>query len=1074
MPKRNDIKKILIIGSGPIIIGQACEFDYSGVQACKSLKEEDFEIILLNSNPATIMTDPDIADKTYIEPICYSSIKKILEIEKPDAILPTVGGQIALNSVIELDKRNILKNIKTEIIGITIKSIKKAEDRRLFHNSMRKIGLKTAKYGIANNEKDAMLVLENIGLPCIIRSSFVMGGDDSGIAYNKKKFIKICKNYFERFPYGKLSIDEFLFGWKEYEMEALRDKNGNCIIICSMENVDPMGVHTGDSITVMPAQTLTDKEYQIMRSATISVLKEIGINHGGSNVQFAINPKDGKLIVIEMNPRISRSSALASKATGFPIAKISAKLAVGYTLDELFNDITNNSVTASFEPSIDYIVTKIPRFNFEKFKGSKDRLNTSMKSVGEVMAIGRTQQESLQKALRSLEINADGLISKINLKSEKYLDILKNKLKYANSERIFYIADAFRVGLSISEIYNLTRIDVWFLNQIKELVKIEKKIISNGFEALSDINYLRYLKCKGFSDARIAYLVGSNESSIRKIRLENKICPVYKRVDTCAAEFITNTAYMYSTYEDECESYPNNITEKIIVLGSGPNRIGQGIEFDYCCVQAILTLKDNGYETIMINCNPETVSTDYDISDRLYFEPVTTENILDIIRIEKPYGIIVQYGGETPLKLSHELSKAGVRLIGISSNSIDQAENRIRFQKIIKEIGLKHPLNIILKDMNLAQKYADTIGYPIIMRPSYILGGKYIKIIYNKKDLKNYINSFKLYDNLNILMEKFLEYAKEVEIDMIYDGENIFFGSIVENIEYAGIHSGDSTCFLPPCTLSSNIQDSIFLQSKKIAFKLGIIGLINIQFIIKNNDIFVIEVNPRASRTVPFVSKAIGISLIRIATKVLIGKSLKEQKLIGKATPKYFAVKKSIFPFMKFINSNLELGPEMHSTGEVMGIGKTFEEAFIKAMMSAQYPTKRKGCVLLNINNKEKKSKIIDLLKIIKKIGFELDIDKNTSDILNKFGIKSKSINKHDFDYIKNKVERKKYSYIINTSKYKVITISAIKNKINFDTTINSSLATFKSILKYRESNDIISVQTIYKSLLKNKVKDVY
>ncbi|MGL5146437.1 MAG: carbamoyl-phosphate synthase large subunit, partial [Plesiomonas shigelloides] len=942
MPKRTDLKSILILGAGPIVIGQACEFDYSGAQACKALREEGYRVILVNSNPATIMTDPEMADATYIEPVQWQVVRKIIEKERPDAVLPTMGGQTALNCALDLERHGVLAEFGVEMIGATADAIDKAEDRRRFDQAMKKIGLDTARCGIAHSMEEAYGVQEQVGFPCIIRPSFTMGGTGGGIAYNREEFEEICTRGLDLSPTNELLIDESLIGWKEYEMEVVRDKNDNCIIVCSIENLDPMGIHTGDSITVAPAQTLTDKEYQLMRNASMAVLREIGVETGGSNVQFSVNPKDGRMIVIEMNPRVSRSSALASKATGFPIAKVAAKLAVGYTLDELMNDITGGRTPASFEPSIDYVVTKIPRFNFEKFAGANDRLTTQMKSVGEVMAIGRNQQESLQKALRGLEVGATGFDPKVNLDDADALTRIRYELKEAGSDRIWYLADAFRAGLSVDGVHNLTNIDRWFLVQIEELVRLEEKVAEVGFAGL-DADFLRVLKRKGFSDARLAKLVGVSETELRKLRYRHEIFPVYKRVDTCAAEFATDTAYLYSTYDEECESNPTN-RDKIMVLGGGPNRIGQGIEFDYCCVHASLALREDGYETIMVNCNPETVSTDYDTSDRLYFEPVTLEDVLEIVRVEQPKGVIVQYGGQTPLKLARALEAAGVPVIGTSPDAIDRAEDRERFQQAVNRLGLKQPKNATVTAMEQAVEQAKQLGYPLVVRPSYVLGGRAMEIVFDEVDLRRYFTTaVSVSNDAPVLLDCFLDDAIEVDVDAICDGQQVLIGGIMEHIEQAGVHSGDSACSLPAYTLSQEIQDVIRQQVEKLAFELCVRGLMNAQFAVKNNEVYLIEVNPRAARTVPFVSKAIGVPLAKIAARVMAGQSLAAQGVTREVIPPYYSVKEVVLPFNKFPGVDPLLGPEMRSTGEVMGVGNTFAEAFGKGLLGGNYKVPRQG-----------------------------------------------------------------------------------------------------------------------------------
>ncbi|BBI01129.1 carbamoyl phosphate synthase large subunit [Buchnera aphidicola (Nipponaphis monzeni)] len=1076
MPKRTDIKSILILGAGPIVIGQACEFDYSGTQACKALKEEGYKIILVNSNPATIMTDPDIANVTYIEPIHWKIIYEIIKKERPNAILPTMGGQTALNCALLLDQKGILSKFNVEMIGVTVEAIKNAEDRYLFQKSMKKINLKTAKCDIANNMQEALKIVSIIGLPCIIRPSFTMGGSGGGIAYNVEEFKNICTRGFVLSSNHQVLIDEFLIGWKEFEMEVIRDTQDNCIIVCSIENIDPMGIHTGDSITVTPAQTLTDKEYQLMRNSSIAVLKEIGIKSGGSNVQFAINPVNGQMVVIEMNPRVSRSSALASKATGFPIAKIVAKLSIGYTLDELVNDITKNScIPAAFEPTIDYIVTKIPRFNFEKFPGCNDRLTTQMKSVGEVMGIGRTFQESIQKAICSLEVGKTGLNSKIINFNEKAIRKIIYELKEAGPERIWYVADAFRSGMSIQEVHQLTYIDKWFLSQILELIVMETSIEKINLSKIS-FTTLKNFKRKGFSDCRLGELTNTNEKKIRELRQSFNLQPTYKRIDTCAAEFPTKTSYMYSTWEQECESKPSNNKNKIIILGSGPNRIGQGIEFDYCCIHASIALRENGFETIMINCNPETISTDYDISDRLYFEPIILENILNIVEIEQPLGVIIQYGGQTPLKLSNKLEKYGVPIIGTSPHSIDKAENRDKFQAIVKKLGLNQPLNASVFTFEEALEKISSIGYPIIIRPSYVLGGQFMKIIYDNRSLKDYFKNLECYKQKQlILIDQYITNAIEIDVDAICDGKQVFIGGIMEHVEGAGIHSGDSACSIPAYTISQNIQNNIKSQVKKLAFALSVIGLINVQFAIKNKVIYIIEVNPRASRTIPFISKAIGLPLAKIAALVMCGFSLLQQKIFKEIIPYYYFVKEAILPFNKFPNVNPILGPEMCSTGEVMGIGKNFSEAFAKALLAAQSNIKKNGRVLLSIHNDDKKN-VVNLAIKLKKFGFKIDATYGTAMILKKSGIYSRIVNKINecspnvYDRLKNG----EYNYIVDTisshtvsnkKSSQLICYFAIHYKVYFNTTINGAFATLMAINEIKTFN-VRSLQNIYKKNL--------
>ncbi len=976
MPKRTDIHSILIIGAGPIIIGQACEFDYSGAQACKALREEGYKVILVNSNPATIMTDPEMADVTYIEPITPAVVERIIAKEKPDALLPTMGGQTALNTSLDLHKSGVLAKYGVELIGANEHAIEKAEDRLKFKDAMTKIGLGSAKSGIAHSMEDALAVQKTVGFPTVIRPSFTLGGTGGGIAYNMDEFIAICKNGLELSPTHELLIEESLLGWKEFEMEVVRDKKDNCIIVCSIENLDPMGVHTGDSITVAPAQTLTDKEYQLMRNASIAVLREIGVDTGGSNVQFSINPKDGRMIVIEMNPRVSRSSALASKATGFPIAKVAAKLAVGYTLDELKNDITGGATPASFEPSIDYVVTKIPRFAFEKFKEADPHLTTQMKSVGEVMAMGRTFQESLQKALRGLEVGVDGF----NLKSVDP-DKIGEQISNPTPDRLWYVADAFGVGMTVDEVFELTAIDPWFLAQIKELVDLELAIEKRTLDSLKREELL-HLKRKGFSDRRLAYLLKTNQDAVRAVRHAHGVRPVYKRVDTCAGEFATNTAYMYSTYEEECEANPSG-KKKIMVLGGGPNRIGQGIEFDYCCVHAAMAMREDGYETIMVNCNPETVSTDYDTSDRLYFEPVTLEDVLEIVAKEKPVGVIVQYGGQTPLKLAKDLERCGVPIIGTTPDAIDIAEDRERFQKLLQEIGLKQPPNRTARDEASALKLAAEIGYPLVVRPSYVLGGRAMEIVHAPEDLERYMReAVKVSNDSPVLLDRYLNDAIEVDVDCLSDGTECVIGGIMEHIEQAGVHSGDSACSLPPYSLSNVLQNELRRQTVLMAKALKVVGLMNVQFAVKQEEgkdvVYVLEVNPRASRTVPFVSKATGRPLAKIAARCMAGQSLSSQGIKGEAIPPYFSVKEAVFPFNKFPGVDTILGPEMKSTGEVMGVGYTFAEAFEKSQLAASTRLPTEGRVFLSVKNTDK-AKVAEVAQILHSAGFKLVATKGTA-----------------------------------------------------------------------------------------------
>jgi carbamoyl-phosphate synthase large subunit len=1006
MPKRTDIKSILIIGAGPIIIGQACEFDYSGAQACKALREEGYRVILVNSNPATIMTDPEMADVTYIEPITWQMIAKIIERERPDALLPTMGGQTALNCALDLAREGVLNKFDVELIGATKKAIDKAEDREKFKAAMTRIGLASARSGIAHNLEQALDVQADIGFPAVIRPSFTLGGTGGGIAYNKDEFVEMCKRGLDLSPTRELLIEESLLGWKEFEMEVVRDKKDNCIIVCSIENVDPMGVHTGDSITVAPAQTLTDKEYQIMRDASIAVLREIGVDTGGSNVQFAVNPADGRLIVIEMNPRVSRSSALASKATGFPIAKVAAKLAVGYTLDELRNDITGGATPASFEPTIDYVVTKVPRFAFEKFKQADDRLTTQMKSVGEVMAIGRTFQESLQKALRGLETGVDGF----NLKTVDP-DKIGDELAYPRAERLWYVADAFGVGMSLEEVYQHTRIDPWFLAQIKEIVDTELAVEKRTLADLTR-DELRGLKRMGFSDRRLAHLLHAKEGDVRARRHVFGLRPVYKRVDTCAAEFSTQTAYLYSTYEDECEAAPTQRT-KVIVLGGGPNRIGQGIEFDYCCVHAAMALREDGYETIMVNCNPETVSTDYDTSDRLYFEPLTLEDVLEIVHIEKPYGVIVQYGGQTPLKLARDLEANGVPIIGTSPDMIDMAEDRERFQQMLHRLNLKQPPNRTARTEADAIAAAEAIGYPLVVRPSYVLGGRAMEIVHEQRDLERYMReAVKVSNDSPVLLDRFLNDAIEVDVDALCDGTDVVIGGIMEHIEQAGVHSGDSACSLPPYSLSRETQDEMRRQTVAMAHGLNVVGLMNVQFAIQTNAydgavVYVLEVNPRASRTVPFVSKATGRPLAKIAARCMVGQSLALQRVTGEIVPPYFSVKEAVFPFIKFPGVDTILGPEMKSTGEVMGVGDNFAEAFLKSQLAAGVKLPTKGNVFISLKDADK-PRAIELAKILVEIGFTLVATRGTAAALAAANVPVTAVNKvhegrpHIVDMMKN------------------------------------------------------------------------
>ncbi|MGA7813476.1 carbamoyl-phosphate synthase large subunit, partial [Caballeronia sp.] len=1017
MPKRTDIKSILIIGAGPIIIGQACEFDYSGAQACKALREEGYKVILVNSNPATIMTDPNTADVTYIEPITWEVVERIIDKERPDAILPTMGGQTALNCALDLFHHGVLEKYKVELIGASPEAIDKAEDRQKFKEAMTKIGLGSAKSGIAHSMEEALQVQAEIalltgsgGYPTVIRPSFTLGGSGGGIAYNREEFEEICRRGLDLSPTRELLIEESLLGWKEFEMEVVRDTQDNCIIVCSIENLDPMGVHTGDSITVAPAQTLTDKEYQILRNASLAVLREIGVDTGGSNVQFAINPKDGRMVVIEMNPRVSRSSALASKATGFPIAKVAAKLAVGYTLDELKNEITGGQTPASFEPTIDYVVTKIPRFAFEKFPEADARLTTQMKSVGEVMAIGRTFQESFQKALRGLEVGVDGLDEKTTSRDEVIREIGE-----PGPDRIWFLGDAFRLGLSAQEIFEETAIDPWFLAQIEQIVQKEKAVIGRTIESLTKDEML-YLKQSGFSDRRLAKLLGSDQTAVRRHRHALKVRPVYKRVDTCAAEFATKTAYMYSTYEEECEANPTD-KKKIMVLGGGPNRIGQGIEFDYCCVHAALAMREDGYETIMVNCNPETVSTDYDTSDRLYFESLTLEDVLEIVELEKPVGVIVQYGGQTPLKLALDLEANGVPIIGTSPDMIDAAEDRERFQKLLQNLNLLQPPNRTARAEDEALRLAEEIGYPLVVRPSYVLGGRAMEIVHEPRDLERYMReAVKVSHDSPVLLDRFLNDAIECDVDCISDGEAVFIGGVMEHIEQAGVHSGDSACSLPPYSLSQATIDELKRQTGAMARALNVIGLMNVQFAIqqatqedgsKKDVIYVLEVNPRASRTVPYVSKATGLPLAKIAARAMVGQKLADQGVTKEVIPPYFSVKEAVFPFIKFPAVDPVLGPEMRSTGEVMGVGSTFGEALFKSQLAAGSRLPESGTVLLTVMDADKQ-KAVEVAAMLHELGFPLVATKGTASAILAAGVPVKVVNKvkdgrpHIVDMIKN------------------------------------------------------------------------
>lgn len=1069
MPKRTDIKTIMILGAGPIIIGQACEFDYSGAQACKALKEEGYRVVLVNSNPATIMTDPVMADATYIEPLNWKVLERIIAKEKPDAILPTMGGQTALNLAMDLNHEGILEKYGVELIGAKPDVIDKAEDRQRFKEAMEKIGLESARSGIAYSMAEALEVQQRVGFPAVIRPSFTLGGSGGGIAYNMQEFVEICERGLALSPTHELLIEESLLGWKEYEMEVVRDKADNCIIICSIENLDPMGIHTGDSITVAPAQTLTDREYQLLRDASIAVLREIGVDTGGSNVQFAVNPKNGRLIVIEMNPRVSRSSALASKATGFPIAKIAAKLAVGYTLDELKNDITGGATPASFEPTIDYVVTKVPRFAFEKFPQANDRLTTQMKSVGEVMAIGSTFQESIQKALRGLETGKDGFTPISNDREE-----IVHEISEAGPERIFYVADAFRIGMTLDEVHQMTDIDMWFLVQIKELIDIEKRVAQVKLEDITKEEML-FLKKKGFSDKRLASVLGVKEADVRRRRHALDVHPVYKRVDTCAAEFETRTAYMYSTYQDECEAMPTD-RKKIMVLGGGPNRIGQGIEFDYCCVHAAMALREDGYETIMVNCNPETVSTDYDTSDRLYFEPVTLEDVLEICRIEKPEGVIVQYGGQTPLKICRALEAEGVRIVGTSTDAIDCAEDRERFQKLINELGLRQPPNATCHTQEAALEAAERIGYPIVVRPSYVLGGRAMDIVHNAKELTRYMHeAIVVSEDSPVLLDHFLDDAVEMDVDAVCDGNEVRIGGLMQHVEAAGVHSGDSACSLPPYSLRKDILDEVRRETTLMAKALGVVGLMNVQFAIKgavteNPLVYVLEVNPRASRTVPFVSKATGEPLAKIAARCMVGKTFAEQGAKVEVTPSRICVKEAVFPFAKFLGVDPVLGPEMRSTGEVMGVGKTFGEALFKSQLGSGSILPPAGTVFISVRDEDKPRAIVVASELLDK-GYSLVATRGTAAALAKAGIPCKVVNKvsEGRPSVIDKIKNHEIQLVITTSNEsrgeisdaRDIRMAALANRVTYYTTIAGGRAAVEGI-KHLTDAQVCSLQEMY------------
>ncbi|HKK06327.1 MAG TPA: carbamoyl-phosphate synthase large subunit [Gammaproteobacteria bacterium] len=1064
MPKRTDIKSILIIGAGPIVIGQACEFDYSGAQACKALREEGYRVILVNSNPATIMTDPEMADATYIEPIVWPAVAKIIEQERPDALLPTMGGQTALNCALDLAREGVLEELGVELIGASRDAIDKAEDRERFRQAMLKIGLEMPRAGIAHSMEEAQQVQAQIGFPAIIRPSFTMGGSGGGIAYNKEEFSELCERGLDLSPTNELLIEESIIGWKEFEMEVVRDHRDNCIIVCSIENFDAMGVHTGDSITVAPAQTLTDKEYQIMRDASLAVLREIGVDTGGSNVQFAINPDNGRMIIIEMNPRVSRSSALASKATGFPIAKVAAKLAVGYTLDELRNEITGGLTPASFEPSIDYVVTKVPRFTFEKFPQAEAHLTTQMKSVGEVMAIGRTFQESLQKALRGLETGIDGLDEILDPEAPGAADTLTQELRLPGPDRIRYIADAFRGGMGVREVYDLAHIDPWFLIQIEELVAAENAVRGRPLAEIDAVQ-LRALKRMGFSDSRLAALLGVSESAVREHRHRLGVRPVYKRVDTCAAEFATSTAYMYSTYEEENEAEPSD-REKIMVLGGGPNRIGQGIEFDYCCVHAALAMREDGYETIMVNCNPETVSTDYDTSDRLYFEPLTLEDVLEVIEIERPKGVIVQYGGQTPLKLARDLEAAGAPIIGTTPDSIDLAEDRERFQQLLAKLDAKQPPNRTARDELEAVRLAAEIGYPLVVRPSYVLGGRAMEIVYNEEELRRYMtDAVKVSNESPVLLDRFLDDATEVDVDAVCDGETVVIGGIMEHIEQAGVHSGDSACSLPPYTLSAAIQDELREQVRQLARGLNVVGLMNAQFAIQGDTVYVLEVNPRASRTVPFISKATGLPLAKIAARCMVGRTLAEQGVTHEVVPHYYSVKEAVFPFIKFPGVDPILGPEMKSTGEVMGVGRSFAEAFAKGLLGAGVVLPHGGRAFVSVRD-EDKAGVVAVGRSLVELGFEIVATRGTAEVLTQGGVPCIVVNKvtegrpHIVDMIKND----EIDLIVNTTEGKqaiadsyTIRRNALHHKVSYSTTLAGAEATCRAL----SEKDVTSVNRL-------------
>lgn len=1073
MPKRNDIESILIIGAGPIVIGQACEFDYSGAQACKALREEGYRVILVNSNPATIMTDPDMADAVYIEPVAWEAVEKIIEQERPDAILPTMGGQTALNCAMDLIKHGVLEKHGVEMIGASPDAIDMAEDRERFRKAMDEIGLESARAEIAHSMEEALDAQRKIGFPIIIRPSFTMGGSGGGIAYNKAEFMDIIAHGLDLSPTTEVLLEESLLGWKEFEMEVVRDRNDNCIIVCSIENLDPMGIHTGDSITIAPAQTLTDKEYQIMRDASLAVLRKIGVDTGGSNVQFSVNPRDGRLIVIEMNPRVSRSSALASKATGFPIAKVAAKLAVGYTLDELRNEITGGATPASFEPSIDYIVTKIPRFTFEKFPQARAELGTQMKSVGEVMAMGRTFQESLQKAMRGLETGSDGFDEMVDLNADGALEQIRAALSGTGPERLWYVGDAFRAGLSQQEVFAATSIDPWFLAQIEDLILSEQGFARQPL-GMVDAEQMRAMKRKGFSDRRLADFLGVTEHAFRAHRHSLGVRPIYKRVDTCAAEFATDTAYMYSSYDEECEAEPTD-RDKIMVLGGGPNRIGQGIEFDYCCVHAALSMREDGFETIMVNCNPETVSTDYDTSDRLYFEPLTLEDVLEIVDLEKPKGVIVQYGGQTPLKLARDLEAAGVPIIGTSPDSIDLAEDRERFQALIEKLGLRQPPNMTARSVEEAIAGAEKVGYPLVVRPSYVLGGRAMEIVYEESDLKRYMReAVQVSNDAPVLLDHFLDQAIEVDVDAVCDGDAVFVAGIMQHIEQAGVHSGDSACSLPPFSLSAQQQADLREQVAKMAQGLKVIGLMNTQFAIQGDTIYVLEVNPRASRTVPYVSKATGLPIAKIAARCMAGKTLAAQEIPETVVPEYFSVKEAVFPFLKFQDVDPILGPEMKSTGEVMGVGRSFAEAYYKSQLATGSVLPDSGTAFISVRETDRAG-AVEVAKRLVDLGFRVVATRGTALAIQEAGIACEAVNKvfEGRPHIVDKIIDGEIDLVVNTTEGTqsiadsfTIRRQALLNKVVCTTTISGGLATCEAIRHRRDKElNVYRLQDLHKEV---------